>query len=880
MRVDVTPRQITFVPGSPQPITVSIANNETVIAGFTIRVLGADPGWVEMDTEEIALFPDESRQVSIMVTPPKGLAAGTRRIAVQVRELTPPYASTVAEIDMTVPTSPGMQLRVDPLSITAGKRANFGLLVENTGNTNVKGLFSGGDPENKVHFTFEPERVALAPGQHAVVDMEAAAKRHFFGNPTVRSLDVYFDDLPDDAFFADGVDERDRFEGIENPPATEEERAPRAGVTFVQRSVMSRSALSLLGLLFAATVFAVVITIALSKLVSQTTADRDLALQVAAARNAAAATGQSGVAGVVTELTSHQPVSGVSVAVYNTSNISAPVASTATNRAGNYSVTDLPAGQYKISFQGAGFVQLWYPGAADDSSATTIALARGQVRGGLNVALGGVPATVSGTVAGPDVAGATLYLETLPPNTSPAAASQPLALGPSPAPVTPPDNGGAVVQQVPIGADGSFSLSNVPSPSVYDLVVAKTGFATSTQRIDVSGGENRTGIQLTLSTGDGLIAGTITSPTGPLSGVTVTATTGQQSTNTVSLTGAQAGTFTLRSLPTPATFTLVAAKPGFAPQTLTVNLTAGQKLTGVAITLSPSSSSLHGVVLQLPNNAGAPGVRVTVTNGQTTVQTATESTGSVGSWKVGGLPIPGTYTVTFTRSDLQTQTLSVSLDGSGNISPGSAGSQVTAAGITVSMQLSTATVSGVISQPGGVNVCNPSTGAIGEASVSLASGSATFSMTTATVAPNCGAYRIEELPPGTYTMTVSAGTGTTPSSQVITVSGGQTLIENVALPRPASMSGTVRCCTAGSTAKPGQRAGWTVFIYQQDQYPTTVLTTTVTDAQGRFTFPNLLAGTYVVSAGPTTDPSEALGTTQVNVQPSQQRTGVQIVVSQ
>jgi carboxypeptidase family protein len=875
VRVDVSPRHVTFVPGSPQPITVRIANTETIIAGFTIRVLGADPGWVEMDTDEIALFPDESREVSITVTPPKGLPAGTRRIAVQVRELTPPYASTVAEIDLTVPTSPGMQLRVDPLSITAGKRANFGLLVENTGNTNIKGLLSGGDPENKVHFRFEPERVALAPGQHAVVDMEAAAKRRFLGHPTVRSLDVYFDDLPDDAFFADAADD-----GIDAPAATEEERKPRAGVTFVQRAVVSRGALSLLGLLFAATVFAVVITTALSKLVAQSTADRDLALQVAAARNATASTGQSGVSGVVTELTSHRPVSGVSVSVFSTSNTSSAVATTATNRAGNYSITDLVAGQYKISFQGAGFVQVWYPGAADDSTATTVTLAIGQVRGGLDVSLGGVPATVSGTVTGPDVSGATLYLETLPPNTGPDAASQPIALGPSPPPVTPPDNGGAVVQQVPIGSDGTFTLSNVPSPSVYDLVVAKTGFATSTQRIDVSGGENRTGVQLTLSTGDGLISGTTTSPTGPLSGVTVTATTGQQSTNTVSLTGANAGTFTLRSLPTPATFTVTAAKSGFTPQTLTVNLAAGQKLTGVSITLSPSSSSLRGVVLLLPNNAGAPGVQVTVSDGQTTVQTATESTGKVGSWKVGGLPIPGTYTVTFSRSDLQTQTVSVSLDGSGNISPGSAGSQVTAAGITVSMQLATATVSGVISQPGGVDVCNATTGAIGEATVSLSSGSATFSMTTASVAPNCGAYRIEQVPPGTYTMTVSAGSGTTPNSQVLTLSGGQALVENVVLPRPASMSGTVNCCTAGSTATPGQRAGWTVFLYEQDQYPTKVLTTTVTNPKGQFTFPALLAGTYVVAAGPTSDPSDALGTTQVNVQPSQQRTGVRIVVSQ
>jgi 5-hydroxyisourate hydrolase-like protein (transthyretin family) len=692
----------------------------------------------------------------------------------------------------------------------------------------------------------------------------------------VRRLSVYFDELPEDAFFAE-VEEPEQPAGT---AATEEERNPLAVVTFVQRSVMSRGALSLLGLLFAATVFAVVITIALSKLVAQTTADRDLALEVAAARNAASGSGQSGVSGTITLLTTRKPAAGVTVSVFDASNTSTAIKTTATNTAGAYTVSDLPAGQYKISFRGAGFVQVWYPGAADDSDATTITLSTGQVRGGLDVSLGGVPATITGTVTGSDVSASTLYLETVPQGTTTTATARSAALAQAPVPVTPPNNGAAVVEQVPVGSDGSFTLSNVPSPSVYQLVLVKPGFATSSQRIDVSAGENRTGVQLTLNKGDGLIEGMITSQSGPLSGVTVSATTGQQSTNTVSLTGAGAGTFTLRNLPTPGAFTVVASKSGYAPQTLTLNLAAGQKLTGVAITLSRTSASLHGVVLLLPKNTPAPGVEVTVSDGQTTVQTATESTKKgAGTWTVGGLPIPGTYTVTFSRSDLESQTVSVSLDAAGNISPGSAGSQITAAGITVSMQSATATVSGEIRQPGGATVCNSATGAIGEASVTLSSGSASYSVTTASVGRFCGQYRIEQVPPGTYTLTVTAGTGTIPNSQVITLAAGQSLPKSVPLPRPASMSGVVRCCTAGSNGKPGVRAGWTVFLYEQSQFPTSVLAETVTDSQGRFTFANLLSGTYIVAAGPTADPSDVLDTVQANVQPSQHRTGVTIVVS-
>ena len=65
----------------------------------------------------------------------------------------------------------------------------------------------------------------------------------------------------------------------------------------MQKARLSRGLLSLLGLLFAATVFATVITIALSALVGQSAADRDLAIQVAAARNSDALAGSSSLGG-------------------------------------------------------------------------------------------------------------------------------------------------------------------------------------------------------------------------------------------------------------------------------------------------------------------------------------------------------------------------------------------------------------------------------------------------------------------------------------------------------------------------------------------------------------------------------------------------------
>ena len=60
------------------------------------------------------------------------------------------------------------------------------------------------------------------------------------------------------------------------------------------------------------------------------------------------------------------------------------------------------------------------------------------------------------------------------------------------------------MKTVPIGADGTFALTDVPSPSVYQIRVVKPGYATSIQRIDVGAGETRKGVQIVLRKGDGL----------------------------------------------------------------------------------------------------------------------------------------------------------------------------------------------------------------------------------------------------------------------------------------------------------------------------------------------------------------------------------------
>lgn len=835
MHVEISPRQVALLPEVPTPVTITISNTGDVIAGYAIRFLGADPSWIQLDTDDISLFPEESRTFTALVTMPAGIPAGERRLAVQVHELTPPHSSVVEHIVFVVPDARAVSLRADPFSQSAGRSARFNLLLDNTGNTPVVGVLHGQDAEGKVRFRFQPASVSLAPGEHAVVDLQATARQPFLGSPVVRLLDLHvLDEAPPVRPAPTGRHPARRGAGSPRVPS---DVMPLANVTFVQQALVSRGPLAMLGLLAAISVFALVITLALSKIVGQSAADRNLALEIAAAQDAGQNSGTAAMSGTVRLLTSGTPVPGVAVSVFAADDSEAPLSTTATNASGAWKVGNLAAGDYKVTFRGAGFVQIWYPRAVEPGDGVSVSLDAGVTRAGLDVDLGGVPASIAGKIVGPDVSAATLVLKTPLEDTTG---------------LTGLDGQGATVRSVPVGSDGTFVLTDVPSPSVYDLVVEKQGFATSTQRIDVSAGEERTGVEITLSRGDGVISGLVSSASGPLAGATVTVHSGTTSVTTMSLTEGEAGSFTVRGLPTPATFTVEASLDGYASQTQTMTLAAGQRLTGVSLTLARSSGSLRGRIKELPFNQPAGGVLVTVTDGQQTIKTATQSQGRPGLWQVDGLAVPGTYTITFSRANLASQTMSVTLDASGQMSTQSQGAAVSGGTIAVTMESSTAIVEGVIKQ-------HSPTGStpVGEVTVQLSSGSETYTVTTASIpTDSVGNYRIEGVPPGTYALSVSRH-GVSPTSTIIELKAGAVFRYDPVLAGAASISGKVVLAGGAPVG-----ANWIVEAYRASGYPGTVYRTTTTDADGQFVFPDVDAPeAYVVQVRRTRASAPAGSTT-------------------
>jgi hypothetical protein len=255
MRVEVTPRRLSVVPGRNAVVTVTVTNTASIISGHEVRVLGVDPEWVRIDQPRLSLFPDTSGVAGLTINLPEGIPAGTRELDIEVRELTAPNDLELVKVALAVPADLHLKLGIDPVSTTGGSSAQSGVVVENTGNALVDVVLTGIDEEGLVTFTFD-EMPTLAPGEQAVSTARLRAKRPWFGAIKIRPYTV--ETGPTDApVVAHGV--------------------------WVQSPRLTRGKLALVGLLAAATVFAIVIAATLSGLGHKSNTDLALSLQVAQA---------------------------------------------------------------------------------------------------------------------------------------------------------------------------------------------------------------------------------------------------------------------------------------------------------------------------------------------------------------------------------------------------------------------------------------------------------------------------------------------------------------------------------------------------------------------------------------------------------------------
>lgn len=691
MRSMTTPELVEVAPGESGSISLAVTNTSSVIDAFQVQVFGLDPSWITVVPERLSLFPGQTEHVDIHVLLPPDYPASHRTLAVNVTSTDDPDAFSLNQVELTVQPRNVVGLRVDPVMITGGTRARFGMVVSNEGNAGVIANGYALDPEDLATFEFAPANVFVAPGQEQVIDVTASGGRAWFGQMRART-------------FTFGVETDHRVETIG---------------TFIQRPRIGRWMLSLLGLLTAAAVFAAVLSRTFDSVVQEARVSTDVldaALQQGEAGGAVIPTNPGGLLGQLVTSTTNTGLSGAQAELYLADDTDAVVGSAATDDTGTFTFANLGEGEYKLKLSGSGVGSIWYGGESantlNPADAATIDVVLGEETDIGVITINGIPVVVAGTIDVPDPTNTTVSI------------------------VVPGGDPASVVATTKLGPDGSFVLEGVPSPGTYQMIVETPGSAPQVRDLVLEPGRPVAGIEVTVQPGAGLISGTVYGPFGPLGGATITAIDSSLEVNTVSLTEEPRGTYTLRNLPTPGQYTVTVSMAGYQSESRSVSLTNDQTLASFDARLVPAVGSIQGRALV--DGEPSRGVSVTVTGGDVNRTSGVVSQGSdAGGYNFSGLEAPGTYTLTFTGDGLIPQVRVVDLDPL-------AGTE-NATGVDVSLSRERTAVSGVVRNVDG----NP----VALAEVTLTNGADDRTMLTAN--SPLGQFEFSNVAPGAYTLTAS-----------------------------------------------------------------------------------------------------------------------------
>jgi hypothetical protein len=448
-----------------------------------------------------------------------------------------------------------------------------------------------------------------------------------------------------------------------------------------------------------------------------------------------------------------------------------PVRSVATDEEGVFSVDNMGTGPFRLRAVAGGFDNRWLGDVAEFLNSLPVPVEPGGTVEVPSIVLGGQPATLKGGVVGGTVVGARIEVIV------PAAATGGVS--------------DATLATLEVDDSGLFEFTGIPAPGEYVLRVRRIGSITTIIRLQLGAGEVREGVTVQLRSGDGEISGVVFNEAGALGGATVKVTSPDVEAGTLTLTTGSVGSFSIPGLLTPASYSVEVSADGYRTQSFTASLVSGQKLTDLSVSLEPSPGSVTGVLRSvLGDRLG--GVSVSLTDGQTTWTTSTltvddpaTEVDEVGTYEVRGVPLPGVYTLTLGGGNYVGVVRNVVLTPLGR-------DEVADANLVRAVALVSGTVRDVEGPAGGVTVI-------------VSDGINTREVRTATSCVDgtttcLGTYRVEALPPGTYTISYRR-VGSAPVSRQAVLAGGDTFVSDVTLSPRASIR--VRLCSEGSTSSTG-----------------------------------------------------------------------------
>lgn len=191
-RIQVSLEQdaLTLTPGQPSVVKVTLANTGSTVDHLTLGVEGVPLTWIQGPERGVQLNPAQQETVTLTVQPPRqpNSRAGMYPVTLRARSRENPGDSGSALARWTVAPFTADSIALRPTRVRARRRAQFSMLLQNSGNASVQYAFDGEDPEEKLQYQFARASVPVEAGGSAPVPVTIRAPWKLSGQPEIRDF--------------------------------------------------------------------------------------------------------------------------------------------------------------------------------------------------------------------------------------------------------------------------------------------------------------------------------------------------------------------------------------------------------------------------------------------------------------------------------------------------------------------------------------------------------------------------------------------------------------------------------------------------------------------------------------------------------------------